>query len=541
MEKKPIYVINISVVPEDVDNCIEPTKSVVHLRNKSSLVSFLSSVLERFLVKNGFSLPKESIVQASPSPRKRKKLEGYQFDDSGYAESTSNGEISLEDQHHTLVLDSTTFYTTPDAPSQEIMWTDASTGERFSIDSRTGHSYRQSEYLPEHVEASALNREGRLTFTLPKIDSLAPTKRGSNEELGPVPVWLEHAFKRNQAYDLTESRIPCIKPSHFLDHIAPIPGYFPDKHGCHISQKLEIGCDNLTLQFTKDDLRRVEVINQVDKKFIACRITKRHSQVDDRDREPSPILILVDQHAADERVRVERFLKDLCLGFLHQDQTDNNSASKYNFTRDLAPSHPVLLTQHEALTISQSQSVQESFRKWGVRFTELSKIQLPGSDGAPESGSNTGYLQVYVGAIPEVVGDKLLQGDELRDFIKGFLSQIQNGELLLDSSLDFPSNDPEDLDEYFWLKAVRKCPKGLLDLINSKACRGAIMFNDLLSVPQCTKLMKHLSETAFPFQCAHGRPSIVPLVDAGTLLARKNKRKRPQNDWTKLGTIKNQS
>ena len=75
------------------------------------------------------------------------------------------------------------------------MWTNASTGERFLIDSRTGHTYRQSEYLPENVEASTLSREGRLTFTLPKIDNLAPTERRSNAEPGPIPAWLEHAFK----------------------------------------------------------------------------------------------------------------------------------------------------------------------------------------------------------------------------------------------------------------------------------------------------------------------------------------------------------
>lgn len=73
------------------------------------------------------------------------------------------------------------------------MWTDASTGERFLIDSRTGHTYRQSEHLPEHVEASTLSREGRLTFILPKIDNLAPTERGTKP--GPIPSWLERAFK----------------------------------------------------------------------------------------------------------------------------------------------------------------------------------------------------------------------------------------------------------------------------------------------------------------------------------------------------------
>ena len=54
-------------------------------------------------------------VSDSPvSPRKRKKLERYQFDDSGYAEPTSVGEMFLEDQHHMSVPDlSTTLYTTP--------------------------------------------------------------------------------------------------------------------------------------------------------------------------------------------------------------------------------------------------------------------------------------------------------------------------------------------------------------------------------------------------------------------------------------------
>lgn len=91
-------------------------KPNVIAQNKTSLVSFLSSVLECFLIKNGFSLPKGSASGSSPSPRKRKRLERYQFDDSGYAEPASIGKIPLEeDQHlHMSVPDSsTTFYTTP--------------------------------------------------------------------------------------------------------------------------------------------------------------------------------------------------------------------------------------------------------------------------------------------------------------------------------------------------------------------------------------------------------------------------------------------
>jgi DNA mismatch repair protein MLH3 len=41
------------------------------------------------------------------------------------------------------------------------------------------------------------------------------------------------------------------------------------------------------------------------------------------------------------------------------------------------------------------------------------------------------------------------------------------------------------------------------------------MFNDNLSKEQCQELVLRLADCVFPFQCAHGRPSMVPLVDLG--------------------------
>lgn len=57
------------------------------------------------------------------------------------------------------------------------------------------------------------------------------------------------------------------------------------------------------------------------------------------------------------------------------------------------------------------------------------------------------------------------------------------------------------------------CPQGIIDLLNSRACRGAIMFNDSLTMEECQVLVKRLARCAFPFQCAHGRPSMVPILD----------------------------
>lgn len=41
------------------------------------------------------------------------------------------------------------------------------------------------------------------------------------------------------------------------------------------------------------------------------------------------------------------------------------------------------------------------------------------------------------------------------------------------------------------------------------------MFNDALTAEECEGLVRRLARCAFPFQCAHGRPSLVPLVDLG--------------------------
>lgn len=41
---------------------------------------------------------------------------------------------------------------------------------------------------------------------------------------------------------------------------------------------------------------------------------------------------------------------------------------------------------------------------------------------------------------------------------------------------------------------------------------GAIKFGDKLSNSECRQLLKKLSVCNLPFQCAHGRPTLVPLL-----------------------------
>ena len=60
-------------------------------------------------------------------------------------------------------------------------------------------------------------------------------------------------------------------------------------------------------------------------------------------------------------------------------------------------------------------------------------------------------------------------------------------------------------------------PKTINYVLNSRACRGAIKFGDKLQHDVCDDLIKRLSECDLPFQCAHGRPSVAPLINLAEL------------------------
>src|SRR4051794_37371868 len=98
--------------------------------------------------------------------------------------------------------------------------------------------------------------------------------------------------------------------------------------------------EHSTTVFTATNLANAEVLGQVDRKFIACAI---------RDHPGGDILLLVDQHAADERVRVEHFLREYCegaLAFEGADIDDDNLMEPTEMAL-IQPSKLVLMSKQE--------------------------------------------------------------------------------------------------------------------------------------------------------------------------------------------------
>jgi DNA mismatch repair protein MLH3 len=175
-----------------------------------------------------------------------------------------------------------------------------------------------------------------------------------------------------------------------------------DSFDARLASGQKYNANDVSMSFTKEQLRRAQVIGQVDTKFVAC-------IVDDGIPKGSRTLVLVDQHAADERIRVEQFLSEVCQGFLHHRSSGGVEAW------ELKPAVPILLTRLEVRTLANSEAYQHAFERWGFRFASMKHAW----EDVAEEGTGDEYLQVLVEAVPDVVSEKVMktssQFDQMAD------------------------------------------------------------------------------------------------------------------------------
>jgi hypothetical protein len=178
-------------------------------------------------------------------------------------------------------------------------------------------------------------------------------------------------------------------------------------------------------------------------------------------------VLIVDQHAAHERVRLEALEAELL-------------ASPGAVER-------VPLTPHVGLALTPAQ--RHAARGHGAL--------LDAWGWALQLGERCEALL----AAPRVAGATLL-ADPLSEFLDAL--GARGG-----APAAAVAADPAAVRAAAWRAGAR--PPAVLRLLNSRACRGSVMFGDALSRAQCEGLVAALAVTSLPMQCAHGRPSVLPL------------------------------
>jgi len=195
---------------------------------------------------------------------------------------------------------------------------------------------------------------------------------------------------------------------------------------------------------TKEDLANIDFVGQVDKKYLIAMAGQN--------------LLCFDQHAVDERVRLENFPVFVAPGDLDDTAADASSV--------VSTDYALLLSDEERYAAKHG--CHEAIERWGFRL----RIE----------NHRACLLQV-----PLVLGEPLTVNDFL-EFLRLLMYQMDGH-----------------------MSAFLR-PPAVSRIFASKACRSAAKFGDELERSTAVMLLKSLSAAHFPFQCAHGRVSVVPLV-----------------------------
>ena len=181
-------------------------------------------------------------------------------------------------------------------------------------------------------------------------------------------------------------------------------------------------------KISKEDLGKSVVLGQVDKKYI---IIKVHHSKDE--------IVFIDQHAADERIKLEELLKPI-------------STQPCTLVSSICLSFK---SQHEYQLIT-SENVVENLKRWSIFITTVTPVYSSARrqfNTKDVFTKKTESNSIYVTRLPRVIVDKC----------------ISNNSVIKNIILDYAYWLKEQKDE---ATIARTCPRGISDILKSKACRS---------------------------------------------------------------------
>lgn len=410
------------------------------------------------------------------------------------------------------------------ACDEAILWKNPISKAIVHINSRTGLATTRPLKRPNSSSLDELPKfqpQARMT-RLPNLST--KTRSSSDPVISLKPgSWASDLLKAwvNPIFSRAEEPVPqlCFSGPN-LDAAAVLHG---KSHHCSqtdIQSVFTQSSSSFLTKLSKEKLQAASVLAQIEKKFILVSMSaSTSSQTTEEGDEPGGrLLVLIDQHAADERIRVESLLAELCKPMALSRELVSSRVGAQSLQSAVATTRlpePIMFeipAQEQKLFLTHA----GYFAKWGVLFdlqTMESCSQVPSKS----------QCRIFVKALPEAIAERCrLDPKLLIQLIRRELWKRDDSDechLEKRSNATATSADISSTSQEIWLSRIHDCPRGIMDMVNSRACRSAIMFNDHLSKEECTTLVQTLASCAFPFQCAHGRPSMIPLVDLAAVTA----------------------
>ncbi|KAI9734994.1 MAG: DNA mismatch repair protein [Cirrosporium novae-zelandiae] len=405
-----------------------------------------------------------------------------------------------------------------------ISWTSPVTKAAVLLNSRTGLVVRDNVQRPLTTPSSRSSfYHGGPRISLSRSSSEPPKTPSANFWIGKfLKSW------ENPVFEQPELPIPQISVEEAISP-TPVGGCKGHCHRWTGSSEWEKSFEDpgisVSRKVSRQGLQNAKIIAQVGEKFILTLTNAASEKEVTSQKSESSLLILIDQHAADERCRVEALFEELCCP--PNDQI-KNVRSDLNYASDILA---IVLEKPITFKVPKREydllvKHAQYFARWGILYN-ATPSSLTGSK--PELTSKQ-QQKISVITLPPGISERCKL--EPKHIINLLRNEIWNRDTNNSKNLSIPlppkptssatpsSPTAATSSQASWPQVLPNCPQALIELLNSRSCRSAIMFNDHLSIEECTTLVRRLARCKFPFMCAHGRPSMVPVVNLENVLGK---------------------
>lgn len=339
---------------------------------------------------------------------------------------------------------------------ETFQWINPFTNMAVTVNSRTGFAIppRPLTLSRRAIGPDEANRANHQAETTPWVQEL-------------ISKW------KNPVFECTEApipKLPDVSETLGLDVKAAGHKCYHGYEGFHIGTRHETAAMNFQGRMTRDALRNAKLIAQVDKKFIFARVPFSPVSRLGQDETPSQssVLVLIDQHAADERRRVEELMQDYFT------PTTDDTGSQFWIAFSQAMPEPIQF-ELSALDRDVLCESQRYFAHWGI-FYEVDHENLRGQQ-AEQRGkktTKTTKARVSVHRLPPAILERCRTEPRLlAELIRKEAWRLRDET----GSTEPPrpkrvSVERSDVEAPVWVSLFHGCPPGILDLINSRSCRS---------------------------------------------------------------------
>lgn len=352
---------------------------------------------------------------------------------------------------------------------ETVTWFNPLTTKTAIVNSRTGFVIQ-----PQRI-ASGLSLQGGRPF----LNN--PTKP---VETNNDASWIDDILRswNNPVFELTEAPIPRLHNA--LDPLGnELEG---STHQCRGHNHLSLTKSHETSvmdspgRLHRDDLRHAQLLAQVDKKFILAKIQshavakeKFATRGDIGFHEMRPLLVLIDQHAADERCRVEK----LMVEYFELDFSETGVAAWRSRTESLEKPLCFELSSRERDLLER---YRPHFSHWGIIYNlHINTLQ---SKSKHRGGTELSVTRLPPGILERCRSEPRLLIELLRKEVWKLDDEplsSRTGPVTEEASYG-TSKPKTQYEARSWVSRFHGCPQGILDLINSRACRSELFTGSLL-------------------------------------------------------------